>query len=134
VIDSTAALEGAHAILVERFTEDATLIGTLREEVWSLGVVSVREFVQAKRSGCQVHRLFRVQRASDYIAVGPRIVTLFRGEKQEVLILELVPDPAAPDRDEPSAVAAGQSLHLSTLARSRGDRKIGNVQSVKGKR
>ena len=35
VIDSTAALEGARAILIERFTEDATLVGTLREEVWS---------------------------------------------------------------------------------------------------
>jgi uncharacterized protein len=31
VIDSAAALEGARAILVERFSEDATLIGTLRE-------------------------------------------------------------------------------------------------------
>src|SRR4051794_25581742 len=37
VSDSTAALEGARAILVERFTEDATLIGTLREEVWARG-------------------------------------------------------------------------------------------------
>src|SRR5437764_7267315 len=37
VIDSTAALEGARAILVERFTEDATLVGTVREEVWSRG-------------------------------------------------------------------------------------------------
>src|SRR5207237_784064 len=35
--DSAAALEGARAILVERFSEDATLIGTLREEVWSRG-------------------------------------------------------------------------------------------------
>src|SRR6267378_2858239 len=60
VIDSTAALEGARAILIERFAEDATLIGTLREEVWS------------------------------------------RGEKEEVLALELAPDPAAPDRGEPA--------------------------------
>src|SRR5215467_716494 len=37
VSDATAALEGARAILVERFAEDATLIGSLREEVWSRG-------------------------------------------------------------------------------------------------
>jgi uncharacterized protein len=37
VIDPPAALEGARAIVVERFSEDATLIGTLREEVWSRG-------------------------------------------------------------------------------------------------
>jgi transcriptional accessory protein Tex/SPT6 len=35
VMDAAAALEGARAILVERFSEDAMLIGTLREEVWS---------------------------------------------------------------------------------------------------
>ena len=33
-----------------------------------------------------------------------RILALFRGEKEEVLTLELVPDPAAPDRGEPSAL------------------------------
>ena len=32
-----------------------------------------------------------------------RILALFRGEKEEVLTLELVPDPAAPDRAEPGA-------------------------------
>ena len=32
-----AALEGARAILVERFAEDADLIGQLREEMWSNG-------------------------------------------------------------------------------------------------
>src|ERR1700746_3591750 len=35
VADTAAALEGARAILVERFDEDADLIGELREEVWS---------------------------------------------------------------------------------------------------
>src|ERR1700675_3822591 len=37
VADANAALEGARAILVERFAEDADLIGSLREEVWSAG-------------------------------------------------------------------------------------------------
>jgi protein Tex len=32
-----------------------------------------------------------------------RVLALFRGEKEEVLTLELMPDPAAPDRGEPSA-------------------------------
>ena len=49
VTDSTAALEGARAILIERFAVDATLIGTLREEVWSAAVY-VREFEQARPS------------------------------------------------------------------------------------
>ena len=37
VADVAVALEGARAILVERFAEDADLIGSLREEMWSVG-------------------------------------------------------------------------------------------------
>src|SRR4051794_13556049 len=37
VADVAAALEGARAILVERFGEDADLIGGLREQMWSRG-------------------------------------------------------------------------------------------------
>src|SRR5207244_7783583 len=40
VADVAAALEGARAILVERFAEDADLIGKLREEMWSNGVMT----------------------------------------------------------------------------------------------
>ena len=61
VSDSAAALEGARAILVERFSEDAMLIGSLREEVWSRGRLGsqVRAGNRARR---QVRRLLRVQR------------------------------------------------------------------------
>src|ERR1700704_2193075 len=37
VADVAAALDGARAILVERFAEDADWIGSLREEMWSVG-------------------------------------------------------------------------------------------------
>ena len=37
VADVAAALDGARAILVERFAEDADLIGALREQMWSNG-------------------------------------------------------------------------------------------------
>src|SRR3954463_2420353 len=37
VADVAAALDGARAILVERFAEDADLIGSLRERMWSRG-------------------------------------------------------------------------------------------------
>src|SRR5690606_12069451 len=45
VPDVAAALEGARAILVERFAEDADLIGGLRERMWTRGrlVTKVRE-------------------------------------------------------------------------------------------
>src|SRR6185437_887712 len=46
VADVAAALEGARAILVERFAEDADLIGALREQMWTNGTM-----VSTVRSG-----------------------------------------------------------------------------------
>jgi uncharacterized protein len=102
VIDSAAALEGARAILIERFAEDATLIGTLREEVWSRGRLCSRVRADKAEPGAKFADYFDF---SEPLVKLPshRILALFRGEKEEVLTLELVPDPAAPDRGEPSA-------------------------------
>lgn len=99
VIDSAAALEGARAILVERFTEDATLLGTLREEVWSRGRLGSRVRAGKSETGAKFADYFEF---SEPLAKLPshRILALFRGEKEEVLALELMPDPTAPDRGE----------------------------------
>src|SRR4051812_11764970 len=40
VADAMAALDGARAILAERFAEDADLIGALREHMWSNGLMA----------------------------------------------------------------------------------------------
>ena len=100
MVDSAAALEGARAILVERFSEDAPLIGTLREEVWARGRLSSRVRKGKAEPGAKFADYFEF---SEPLAKLPshRILALFRGEKEEVLTLELVPDPAAPDRGEP---------------------------------
>ena len=65
------ALDGARAILVERFAEDAELIGRLREDFWTRGkmAASVRDGKQAGRR--EVRRLFRLLRAADQAAVAP---------------------------------------------------------------
>jgi len=102
VTDSAAALEGARAILVERFSEDATLIGSLREEVWSRGRLCSRVRAGKAERGVKFADYFEF---SEPLARLPshRILALFRGEKEEALTLELIPDPATPDRGEPSA-------------------------------
>ena len=63
VPDGAAALEGARAILVERFAEDADLIGSLRERMWTRGrlVATVRDGQGG--GGRQVRRLLRLLRA-----------------------------------------------------------------------
>jgi uncharacterized protein len=102
VTDTTAALEGARAILVERFTEDAALIGTLREEVWLRGRLHSRVRVGKADSGAKYADYFDF---SEPLAKLPshRILALFRGEKDEVLALELAPDPTTVDQGEQSA-------------------------------
>ena len=99
VADSTAALEGARAILIERFAEDATLIGTLREEVWSRGRLASRVRAGKAEAGAKFADYFEF---SEPLVKLPshRALALFRGEKEEVLTLELVPDPTAEDRGE----------------------------------
>ncbi|RVX43955.1 uncharacterized protein EDD27_6668 [Nonomuraea polychroma] len=91
VADAGAALEGARAILIERFAEDADLIGELREQFWSRGqlVSKVRE--GKEEAGAKF---------SDYFEFGEpftklpshRILAMFRGEKEEVLSVTLEPD------------------------------------------
>ena len=90
VADVAAALDGARAILVERFAEDADLIGELRERMWSRG-----RLVSKVRDGRQEDGA----KFSDYFDFAEpltklpshRILALFRGEKEEVLDLVLEP-------------------------------------------
>ena len=91
VADAAAALDGARAILVERFAEHAELIGALREEVWTRGRLVSRVREGKEKDGVKF---------SDYFDFGEpltklpshRILALFRGEKEEFLQLQIVPE------------------------------------------
>src|SRR5207248_1047997 len=100
--EATAALDGARAILVERFSEDASLIGTLREEVWLRGRLRSRVRAGKAETGAKFADYFEF---SEPLLKLPshRILALFRGEKEEVLALELAPDPTTVDQGEQSA-------------------------------
>jgi protein Tex len=104
VIDSAAALEGARAILAERFAEDATLIGTLREEVWSRGRLCSQVRAGKAEPGAKFADYFQFGEPLTKLP-SHRTLALFRGEKEEVLTLKLLPDPAGPNRGEPSTFA-----------------------------
>src|SRR3989440_8338613 len=90
VADVAAALEGARAILVERFAEDADLIGELREIVWSRGrlVSKVRDGKQ--EDGAKFADYFDFAEPLTKLP-SHRILAMFRGEKEEVLDLTLEP-------------------------------------------
>ncbi len=114
VADVAAALDGARSILVERFAEDADLIGTLRERLWAKG--SLRSTVREgkEKTGTKF---------ADYFAFsGPlhrlpshRILALFRGEKEQVLTLSIEPEDADPA--EPGATPPPTSYESSIAHR-----------------
>jgi uncharacterized protein len=97
VADAAAALDGARAILVERFGEDADLIGSLREEMWSVGrlVSKVRDGKEA--AGAKFSDYFDFAENLTKVP-SHRALALFRAEKEEILGIAIDPErqPAAP--------------------------------------
>jgi protein Tex len=96
VTDAAAALEGARAILGERFSEDADLIGALRERMWSRGRLLSRVRDGRREDGAKFADYFEF---AEPFAKLPshRILALFRGESEEVLELTFDPEPAPAD-------------------------------------
>ncbi len=71
VADVAAALDGARSILVERFAEDADLIGALREQMWTARPAGVEGAVRQGDRRREVLRLLRLRRAVREAAVAP---------------------------------------------------------------
>ncbi|HEX3648768.1 MAG TPA: Tex family protein, partial [Pseudonocardiaceae bacterium] len=96
VPDAAAALDGARAILVERFAEDADLIGLLRERLWTRGrlVSAVRE--GKAEDGAKFADYFEFSEPFPKLP-SHRVLAVFRGEKEDVLDLTMAPEDAADD-------------------------------------
>jgi uncharacterized protein len=94
VADVSAALDGARAILVERFAEDADLIGSLREEMWSNGSLVSKVRDGKHEAGAKFSDYFDF---AEKLARMPshRILALFRGEKEKILDVGIEPEDRA---------------------------------------
>ncbi|WP_438862096.1 Tex family protein [Paractinoplanes aksuensis] len=117
VADVQAALDGARAILIERFAEDADLIGELRERMWTRGrlVAKVREGKET--DGAKFADYFDF--AEPYAKLpSHRILAMFRGEKEDVLDLTMEPEPEDESTFEPRIAARN---NITDLGRA-GDR------------
>src|SRR5262249_28095721 len=95
VMDAAAALEGARAILTERFGEDADLIGTLRERMWSRGRLAARVREGKEEEGAKFADYFDFAEAFTSLP-SHRILAAFRGEKEEILDLTMDPGDTEP--------------------------------------
>jgi uncharacterized protein len=102
VADPAAALDGARAILVERFAEDADLIGTLREQMWSNGLMASTVRTGKKTEGEKFKDYFDFREPLHKLP-SHRILAMFRGEKEEILELQIHPDAQEPVAGIPSS-------------------------------
>jgi len=117
VADAAAALDGAQAILAERFSEDADLIGVLRERMWGRGRLTCQVRDGKEAAGAKF---------ADYFSFGERftsmpshrILAVFRGEKEDVLDLTL-------DSGDPPAAAGEHTESEAVIARHFGVADLG---------
>ncbi|HGK7303331.1 Tex family protein [Stenotrophomonas cyclobalanopsidis] len=90
VADTKAALEGARAILMERWGEDAALVGELRTWLGETGVIRARVAEGKENEGAKYRDYFE---HAESLAKIPshRLLALFRARREEILFLELDP-------------------------------------------
>jgi protein Tex len=120
VPDTAAALEGARAILVERFGEDADLIGGLRELLWARGLLVSRVRTGKEEAGAKFSDYFEFSEALGKVP-SHRALAVFRGEKEEILDVTVDPDPtqagqAPADRWTPTEYERRIARHFGVSA------------------
>ncbi|HEY5805294.1 MAG TPA: Tex family protein [Lysobacter sp.] len=90
VADIKAALDGARAILMERWGEDAALVGELRSWLHDVGVIRARVAEGKELAGEKFRDYFDHAEPLSKIP-SHRLLALFRGRREEFLFLDLDP-------------------------------------------
>ncbi|MBZ9557527.1 MULTISPECIES: Tex family protein [unclassified Modicisalibacter] len=119
VEDTKAALDGAKQILMERFAEDAELVGRLRDRLWEEGELCARVVDGKQREGAKFADYFehdeRLARVPSH-----RALAMFRGRNEGVLSLTL----KLPGEDEaavhPAEVAIARHAGIDLAGESAG--------------
>ncbi|MFF0384505.1 Tex family protein [Streptomyces sp. NPDC004286] len=107
VADPQAALDGARAILTERFSEDADLIGELRERMWTRGRLAAKVRDGKEEAGAKFADYFDFTEPFTALP-SHRILAMLRGEKEEVLDLVLEPEEPTEGRSSYEGVIANR--------------------------
>ncbi|CAL9657564.1 Tex family protein [Streptomyces sp. enrichment culture] len=91
VADAQAALDGARSILTEKFSEDADLIGELRERMWGRGRLAAKVKEGKEEAGAKFADYFDFAEPFTDLP-SHRVLAMLRGEKEDVLDLVLEPE------------------------------------------
>ncbi len=104
VADVAAALDGARQILMERFAEDAELVGELREHFWDNGLLHSTLVAGKEHEGAKFSDYFDKREAIKDIP-SHRALAMFRGRSEGILQLSLVipDDELATEKREPTS-------------------------------
>ena len=97
--DSAAVLEGARQIFMERASEDAELVGELRETTWDKGELSSTLIDGKEKEGSKFKDYFDFSEAINKIP-SHRALALFRGRNEGILRVKLHV-PGQDDLDSP---------------------------------
>lgn len=92
VADSKAALDGARAILMERFAEDATLLAKIRRHLQQNAEFSSRVVEGKEQEGAKFKDYFEHDEALTRVP-SHRALAMFRGRNEGILQLNLNADP-----------------------------------------
>ncbi|MDK7179297.1 Tex family protein [Corynebacterium riegelii] len=88
--DAKSALDGARAILVDRFATDADLVGAVRDRVYAEGTMRATVVEGKEQEGAKFADYFDF--SEDFAKLpSHRILALLRGENEGVLTLDLDP-------------------------------------------
>lgn len=107
VADAQAALDGARSILTERFSEDADLIGELRERMWVRGRLAAKVKEGKEEAGAKFADYFDFAQPFTELP-SHRILAMLRGEKEDVLDLVLEPEEATDGPSSYEGTVAGR--------------------------
>ena len=112
VADAAAALDGARAILIERFGENAALVGELRDWLQAKGVLRAKVVAGKENEGAKFRDYFD---HSESLANIPshRMLALLRGRREDMLSVDLEP---TTDVEQGNAYAEGRVALAASIA------------------
>ncbi len=114
--DVSAALDGAKQIIMERISEDATLLSELRERIWNSGIMSSIVVKDKATEAEKFKDYFDYQEAIKKIP-SHRALALFRGRNEDFLSLSL--KPGFDDKEEHQLCAQLVARHINVTDTSK---------------
>ena len=122
VADVKAALDGARDILVEELSENADLLGRLREFMHAEALIAAKVTVGKEQAGAKFSDYF--DHSEKWSAIpGHRALAILRGAKEEFLTIEIAPEPETGATRAEGIVAAS----LGRLGQAPGDQWLRKV-------